>query len=203
MKKVFLSFFLSFFLIFVITGCVKEPIVNDSADLQEFSFVKDGIKFTITPVETPRTKNSNVNRSVICAEKDSLSLTFVNEYEVVEDDLMIVQNFTENEILLATYIMRNNEVLDVELPPFLEDDFEYDYNDNNSKEFNPYRKDGEKYGECVKRVYRESKEIAKSDFINEVVCDIVPQFCVGLHLYTAIVGCTLNEREYELLMKEW
>ena len=199
MKRIFIPLLLA--LIISLLGCEKEPIVNDSADLQEFSFVKEGIKFTITPIESPLTKNSDINRSIVSAERDSLSFTFINEYEIVEDGLMIVRDFTENEILLATYIMRDKEVLDVELSPFLEIDD--DYSDYSSGEFNPYRKDGEKYGECVKRVYREAKETINSHFADEIFCEFFRPICVGLNLTGAIIGCTLNKREYEQLTKKW
>lgn len=144
---------------------------------------KDGIEVFIKKGAPFRTRsNGDAEYLTFYTKEMDDGFVLVNEQVHLDDGLVICKDYTDDAVLLATYTFLDDELIDIELSPEILEPI-----GQSSEWYN--RKDGEKYGACVKRVYRMAKQYSVEGVANEMFCDFTAVVCPSIWAFTAIVGC--------------
>lgn len=164
MKKFF------YLLVILLFGCSNADDAFFTKEGIPSIVTKDGIEVFIKKGAPFRTRSNG----------DAEYLTFYTKE--MDDGLVICKDYTDDAVLLATYTFLDDELIDIELSPEILEPI-----GQSSEWYN--RKDGEKYGACVKRVYRMAKQYSVEGLANEMFCDFTAVVCPSIWAFTAIVGC--------------
>lgn len=172
MKKFF------YLLIILLFGCSNADGTFFTEEGISSVVTKEGIEFFIkkgTPWETR--SDSDAEYLTFYTKEMEDGFVLVNEQIQLEDGLVISKDYTDDAVLLATYTFIDDELIDIELSPEVLEPIS-----QSSEWYN--RQDGEKYGACVKRVYRLAKQYSTEDFSNEMFCDFAATLCPSIWAFT-------------------
>lgn len=177
MKKFF------YLLVILLFGCSNADDAFFTKEGIPSIVTKDGIEVFIKKGAPFRTRSNNDAEYLTFYTKEMEDdFVLVNEQVHLDDGLVICKDYTDDAVLLATYTFIDDELIDIELSPEVLEPIT-----QSSEWYN--RQDGEKYGACVKRVYRMAKQLTLERFSAEVMCDFTSTLCPSMWAFTAIVGC--------------
>ena len=122
------------------------------------------------------TKNSNADYYTISAVNSSVDQLIL---EVILDGRGdgIVNHFSSDGLLLASFSYENNQCVEMNFVE-IQDSYTRVGGD---------RKKGEKYFQCVKRVYSEESDTIEENY--KIFSDFCSPVANGIALFCAIVGC--------------
>lgn len=180
MKKILLSI-ISICAIFCgVISCQKEV---RPADLSKDSqFVESGIEYTITAGAPFETKADDSEFVTVTGRSEFQVATLVCENIEYSNGTVVCNQYAENGEYLATLVFQGDTILDIELSDYVTefDDYETRAKDPDSEE---------KFGECVKRMYKELKQELVEQ--SQVSCELSPSaaICSAVAEVAAIVKC--------------